>query len=146
VTDIVITHMHMDHIGGLLADEVKSRLRPDVRTHVAAAEVAFWDLPDFTYTEMPTPVPDVLRATANQFIDDYRSNVRTFEDEYEVAPDVAVKLTGGHTPGHSVVYINSRGERLTFAGDALFRSPSSTPRDISALNTILRSRFAFGCA
>ncbi|HCS45820.1 MAG TPA: hypothetical protein DIW52_23875 [Pseudomonas sp.] len=28
--------------------------------------------------------------------------------------------TGGHTPGHSVVYVTSDGERLTFAGDALF--------------------------
>lgn len=27
ITDIVITHMHMDHIGGLLVDEVKNRLR-----------------------------------------------------------------------------------------------------------------------
>src|ERR1700756_3192617 len=29
VTDVVLTHMHMDHIGGLLADEVRGRLRPD---------------------------------------------------------------------------------------------------------------------
>src|SRR5437868_8393028 len=28
VTDVVLTHMHMDHIGGLLIDGVKERLRP----------------------------------------------------------------------------------------------------------------------
>ncbi|MFJ3486818.1 MBL fold metallo-hydrolase [Pseudomonas sp. NPDC090202] len=120
VTDIIITHMHMDHIGGLLVEEVKNRLRADVRIHVTATEVAFWETPDFSMTDMPAPVPDVLRTTANQFIEAYRSSVRTFDDEYEVAPGVVAKLTGGHTPGHCVVYVNSAGERLTFAGDALF--------------------------
>ncbi|MGY2135800.1 MBL fold metallo-hydrolase [Pseudomonas reactans] len=120
VTDIVITHMHMDHIGGLLVDEVKRKLRADVRIHVAAIEVDFWTSPDFTYTDMPAPVPDVLRATAQQFMALYKDNLHTFDDEQEVAPGVVAKLTGGHTPGHSVVYVNSGGERLTFAGDALF--------------------------
>lgn len=120
ITDIVITHMHMDHIGGLLVDSVKSRLREDVRIHVTAAEVNFWNTPDFTYTDMPAPVPDVLRSTANAFIDHYESKLQIFEDECQVAPGVVAKLTGGHTPGHCVVYVNSGGERLTFAGDALF--------------------------
>ncbi|TFY86628.1 MBL fold metallo-hydrolase [Pseudomonas nabeulensis] len=120
VTDIVITHMHMDHIGGLLVDEVKRKLRPDVRIHVAAIEVDFWASPDFTYTDMPAPVPDVLKATAQQFMALYQDNLHTFDDEREVAPGVVAKLTGGHTPGHSVVYVTSGGERLTFAGDALF--------------------------
>src|SRR5262249_55469426 len=31
VTDVVLTHMHMDHCGGLLIDGVKDRLRPDLR-------------------------------------------------------------------------------------------------------------------
>src|SRR5215831_13627660 len=48
VTDVVLTHMHMDHLGGLLADRVRDRLRPDLRVHLAAAEVEFWASPDFS--------------------------------------------------------------------------------------------------
>lgn len=120
VTDVVITHMHMDHVGGLLVDEVKNRLRPDVRIHVSAAEVEFWKAPDFSRTDMPPPVPDVLRSTARQFAEHYGDNIQTFQEEYEVAPGVVVRRTGGHTPGHSVVRVESGGDQLTFAGDALF--------------------------
>jgi glyoxylase-like metal-dependent hydrolase (beta-lactamase superfamily II) len=120
VTDVVLTHMHMDHIGGLLVEGVKDRLRPDLRIHVAAAEVKFWEAPDFTYVYMPPGFPDALRATAKRFAEEYRSQLRQFNEEHEVAPGVVVHRTGGHTPGHSVVRLKSGGDRLTFAGDAVF--------------------------
>ena len=121
VTDVVLTHMHMDHIGGLLIDGVKDQLRPDLRIHVAAAEVKFWEAPDFSHAVMPAGFPDALRRAAKRFVNDYRSRLRPFEEEHEVAPSVVVRRTGGHTPGHSVVRLKSNGERLTFAGDAVFQ-------------------------
>jgi hypothetical protein len=60
---------------------------------------------------MPSPIPNVLRSVAGRFVNEYRSQLRTFETEHEVAPGVVVRRTGGHTPG---------GERLTFLGDAVF--------------------------
>jgi glyoxylase-like metal-dependent hydrolase (beta-lactamase superfamily II) len=120
VTDLVLTHMHMDHIGGLLVDGVKEQLRKDLRIHVAAAEVKFWEAPDFSHVAMPPGFPDALRSAAKRFVKEYQSQLRTFEEEHEVAPGVVVSRTGGHTPGHSVVRLASGGDRLMFAGDAVF--------------------------
>src|SRR5712671_1343619 len=77
VTDVVLTHLHMDHVGGLLVDGMKNRLRPDLRVHVAAAEVEFWASPDFSRTAMPTGFPDALRSAAKRFLSEYRSQLRT---------------------------------------------------------------------
>jgi glyoxylase-like metal-dependent hydrolase (beta-lactamase superfamily II) len=127
VTDVVLTHLHMDHIGGLLVDGLRGRLRPDLRVHLAAAEAEFWEAPDFSRTAMPAPVPDVLRSTASRFLDVYRSQLQPFETEYEVAPGVMICRTGGHTPGHSIVRLESGGDRLTFAGDAVFQPGFDKP-------------------
>jgi glyoxylase-like metal-dependent hydrolase (beta-lactamase superfamily II) len=119
VTDVVLTHMHVDHVGGLLADGLRDRLRPEVPIHLAAAEAEFWASPDFSRNTF-AGMPDVLRSAARRFLDVYRSQLRPFEAEYEVAPGVVVCRTGGHTPGHSVVRLASGGDRLTFLGDAVF--------------------------
>lgn len=120
LTDIIITHMHMDHVGGLLVEGIKEQLRPDLRIHVAASEVEFWKSPDFSQACMPEPIPTVLCSAATRFLNEYGSYLQTFDEECEVAPGVTIHRTGGHTAGHSVVCLESRGDRLTFAGDAIF--------------------------
>src|SRR5262245_57376654 len=126
VTDVVLTHMHVDHVGGLLADELSRQLRPNVPIHLAAAEVEFWKSPDFSRNTF-AGMPHVLRSAAARFADTFHGQLRTFESEYEVAPGVLVSRTGGHTPGHSVVRLASRGERLTFLGDAVFQDHFDRP-------------------
>ncbi|MFI0847291.1 MBL fold metallo-hydrolase [Mesorhizobium sp. IMUNJ 23232] len=120
VTDVVLTHMHFDHVGGLLVDGVKAQLRPDLRVHASAAEAKFWEAPDFSRTGMPPALAEVARSASKRFLQEYRDQLRTFEEEQQVAPGVVVTRTGGHTPGHSVVRITSGGDRLMFGGDAIF--------------------------
>jgi glyoxylase-like metal-dependent hydrolase (beta-lactamase superfamily II) len=134
----------MDHIGGLLVDGVKERLRPDLRIHVAAAEVKFWAAPDFSLVSMPEGFPEALESTAQRFLREYRSHLRTFEEQHEVAPGVFVTRTGGHTPGHSVVRLRSGSDRLTFAGDAVFQVGFTTPTCTTASNTTPWRRLASG--
>jgi len=85
VTDVVLTHLHVDHVGGLLADGLRGRLRPDVPIHLAAAEAEFWASPDFSRNTFGG-MPDVLRSAEERFLDVYHSHLRPFEAEYEVAP------------------------------------------------------------
>src|SRR6185312_10280520 len=77
VTDVVLTHMHVDHVGGLLGDGLRGQLRPDVPIHLAAAEVEFWASPDFSRNTF-AGMPDVLRSAARRFAEKYRSQLRTF--------------------------------------------------------------------
>ncbi|MEM5367687.1 MBL fold metallo-hydrolase [Paraburkholderia azotifigens] len=128
ITDIVITHMHMDHVGGLNVDGVRSKLRPDVRIHVAAAEVAFWKNPDFSKTVMPETVPPALHKAAARFVELYGENIVQFDQNVEVAAGVSARVTGGHTPGHCVVDVASNGEKLTFVGDAIFEVGFDNPK------------------
>ena len=97
VTDVVLTHMHFDHVGGLLVDGVKDRLRRDLRVHAAAAEADFWESPDFSRTAMPASMQYMIRSSARHFLDEYRSELRTFEAEYQVAPGVLVTRTGAES-------------------------------------------------
>lgn len=118
ITDVVATHIHMDHIGGLLDERLRSLMRPDLRVHVSGTDLEFFEAPDFSHNTFGG-IQDIIRSSARKFLDAYQSELRPFDKEYQVAPGVVVTRTGGHTPGHSVVRVESRGERLTFAGDAV---------------------------
>src|SRR5262245_5917645 len=72
VTDVVLTHVHVDHVGGLLTDGLRSRLRPDVPIHLGVAEAEFWTSPDFSRNTFGG-MPNVLQSAAGRFLAEYRS-------------------------------------------------------------------------
>ena len=109
VRDVVITHLHYDHVGNF-------ELFPAATFHLQDEELAY-----ATGRHMARPVfsgafdvEDVVGMVRNV----YRGRVRFHDGDAELFPGVSVHLIGGHTKGLQVVRIATRRGWLVLASDA----------------------------
>ncbi len=107
---VVVTHAHYDHIGNL-------DLFPASPLILAAAEYAFWTGPYATRTLLHHSVEDIELAILRRAREEGRVNA--FEGDVEVAPGVRVIQVGGHTPGQSVVIVNTSEGAVLLASDSV---------------------------
>lgn len=105
VTDILISHAHGDHVGGLVTAEGELAF-PNATIRMSEAEWAA--------AQAYAPAAELVAAITPK--------VETFQPGAVVAPGIqAVDLTG-HTPGHTGYEIASAGETLLYIGDAMHSS------------------------
>ncbi|WP_422048357.1 MBL fold metallo-hydrolase [Shimia sp.] len=112
-TDIVLTHMHADHLGGFLDSDVF----PEVTIHIAEAEWAFWTNPDLpnAVDEDTRPMVQMIQSVAAGIKD----RVVLFQPKQSLISGISLVPLPGHTPGHSGVQIESGNETLLIIGDAV---------------------------
>ncbi|WGM32023.1 MBL fold metallo-hydrolase [Brevundimonas sp. NIBR11] len=110
VTDILISHGHGDHVGGLVKND--ALVFPNATIRMSAAE---WT---------------ALQADAEQaaLIPIITPRVETFEPGAQVTPSITAVSLQGHTPGHTGYEIVSGQDRLLYFGDALHSSVISVER------------------
>ncbi|WP_171231118.1 MBL fold metallo-hydrolase [Ruegeria sp. HKCCA6707] len=115
VTDIVISHMHIDHIGGLVAGGTP--VFSNASVHLSEADWNFWNNED-----LPASVPDQMKPMVNaaQLVSSIvKENVVTHKTEADLGEGVVLLPTPGHTPGHSAVMLTSGSEQIMLIGDAV---------------------------
>jgi glyoxylase-like metal-dependent hydrolase (beta-lactamase superfamily II) len=114
---VLVTHLHGDHVNGLVAPDGKPAF-PNAQVMVSAPEAAFW-LDDAAKAKAPEdaqPFFDMARAAATPIL--AAGHWKTFEPNAEIAPGVKAVATG-HTPGHSSYLFESKGQKLLVLGDMI---------------------------
>ncbi|MGN6794768.1 MAG: MBL fold metallo-hydrolase [Streptosporangiaceae bacterium] len=123
---VVFTHLHQDHCRG--ATWSGELTFPWAAGFAHAAEVAFWSGAGpaaETAAEKATEtgaVADEHLESAREAIKLFGEQLHVFDDDAEILPGVRTVGAAGHTPGHTAVMVQSRGERLLCVGD-LFYDP-----------------------
>lgn len=102
VDQVVITHMHGDHIGGL-AGEDGTPTFANATYVTGAAEMDHWDMSGNENFE------NKVRPLQEQFT--------LIGEDQDVAGGVTSVGAFGHTPGHMAYHIESEGKRLLLGAD-----------------------------
>ena len=114
---VLLTHIHLDHSGGLTVDG--KAMFPNAEVYVNQTEADFWFNPA-NLSKVPAGQKDAFARTAASFAP-YRGagKVHTFTGGAELFPSVHAITMPGHTPGHTFYQVESQGQRMQFWGDTV---------------------------
>lgn len=114
VTDVILTHLHFDHAGGIVTDfRDIARLTFPHAVHWIQAEE--WEI---------AKNPDGLNRAAYDYeqqlaLLERRGKIELVDGRKEIAPGVTVVKTGGHTRGSQIVEIDAEAGYYIYAGDII---------------------------
>lgn len=119
ITDIIISHAHPDHIGGL-TDKDGNIVFPNAAVYLSKIEHDFWmsAAPDFSKSKIKDEgLKKLVVEVAQKNITALKSRLKLIEDGQEILGCIKIHLAPGHTPGHLVCEVFSGTENLFHLAD-----------------------------
>jgi Zn-dependent hydrolases, including glyoxylases len=113
---ILLTHLHRDHIGGLM--DGNSKAFPNARLMISKPELEYW-------LGLAGKDPaNANGALVKAVVAAYGSSVLPpFALDTVVLPGVTALDAAGHTPGHTVFQVEAEGRKLLIIGDLIHGTP-----------------------
>lgn len=116
IDQVLITHVHPDHVAGLYTTDGKVTV-PNAEVFVDEADLNFWtsEAAQAQAIEISKPWFDIAR----QWKGVYDGRISTFKGETDLGDGISSFPLPGHTPGHTGLRVESEGETLLILGDAV---------------------------
>jgi glyoxylase-like metal-dependent hydrolase (beta-lactamase superfamily II) len=130
VDEIYVTHLHPDHIGGVMHDG--QAVFPNAVIRADKREGEFW-LSKENLEKAPEAMKGFFQgaqASMKPYVD--AGKYKPFDSDGELVPGIRSTAAYGHTPGHTVYVVESKGQKLVVWGDLMhvaavqFAEPSVT--------------------
>lgn len=124
ISAVLLTHLHVDHIGALVTNGAATF--PNAEIHVHENDVAF-----FSSAESKAAAPEPFKVFFDKAVEAlavYEGKVKTFTGETEVVPGIVTRELFGHTPGHSGFVVGTGEDALFVWGDIVHVGPVQMAR------------------
>jgi glyoxylase-like metal-dependent hydrolase (beta-lactamase superfamily II) len=117
VDEVYITHMHPDHVGGLMAGDQLAF--PNAVVRADQKDVDFW-LSKKNFAAAPDSAKGFFQGamvSLNPYVD--AGKFKPFDANTELVPGIRSNATHGHTAGHNTYVVESQGQKLVLWGDLM---------------------------
>jgi len=126
IDDILLTHIHADHSGGLTNDG--KAVFPNATVHVGKPDVDFFLDPANANGVNGYDKQYFQQAVASLTPYMKAGKVQAFSGETQILPGIKALPAPGHTPGHSFYAVESKGDSITFIGDIVHVAAVQFPK------------------
>jgi glyoxylase-like metal-dependent hydrolase (beta-lactamase superfamily II) len=136
VSDVVVTHLHYDHIGNLAAF-------PNATLTVPRRELEFWTSPVASRVQFASHVePDEIALVRRAVAD---GRVRLTDGTEQILDGVTAIQIGGHSAGQQVTVVRGRSGDVALASDAVhFYEELELERPFAVMHDLERMYDAYG--
>jgi glyoxylase-like metal-dependent hydrolase (beta-lactamase superfamily II) len=113
ITTIIISHLHGDHMGGLL-DANKEPVFKNARLFIHRKEFEFWSgaSPDLSTLNVPDETRKYFTTGAQSFLTAFKGKWQLISGGDKIADGLEVVEAFGHTPGHIALLFSSGSDQL----------------------------------
>lgn len=126
IDTVVCTHLHSDHVGWntRLVDGEWVPTFPNATYVLPQADFEYFKPGNLPTNRRGAGMTNIYEDSVQPVAD--AGQVQTWEEHHDLTADLRLEPAAGHTPGSSVVTLNSGPDRAVFVGD-LVHSPLQVP-------------------